>query len=716
MTKNLIIHTLFWIGIFFSAFAIIDNSPLSLTRSQALADDNDTEGDKIRSDILLEEFMYGEEWVTIAARHKQKREEVPSAVYVITAEDIKQSGVTRLADVFRIAPGLDVVTVDGNSSIVSIRGFAIDTLGVNGISNISEFSKRLLVLVDGRPIYNPAFGGVFWDQEPIFLEDIERIEIIRGPGAALYGANAVNGVINIITKDPEFSHGGLITATYGTQETLFGNITYANNICNFHYKITGGYREDDGFDDGFQVNDIDDFKDFKRDQKVNFRGKYKFSEDMDLDIFAGLLDGAEGEQFGGQAFFNSRNFNTSTTRDMTQAFFQTRFNKEFSETSNLHLQFFSNLSDTDEADTIIRDAEGEPFFVLQPFEMQVRQYDVELQHSFALGAKNLITWGANYRNNQLWSRLSGSTTEFEEEIAEGETRQKFKQENMDIFGLFFQDDFKILDNLALTIGVKSERDSFTGTNLSPRASLVFSPWGHHSFRLSYSRAFRTPTFFEDSGFFSAGFFVKKDGINPVTLGQIGNEDLRPERLDAFELGYQGRFLNKLELNIETYFNLYKDLITLVSDDLNPGEPFTLSNTSRAEVSGVEVSIKYPFTAWLSTYANYSFINFNAKISDDSLEKGDPEDSTPQQKANMGLRFAFKNGFSANLNLHYTDQIMVFDEFIDNYLRVDLRLAQKFMEGRGEIAIIGQNLLDDNHPEFIDAEVERTVFVGLGIQF
>ncbi|MGR3320086.1 MAG: TonB-dependent receptor plug domain-containing protein [Candidatus Anammoxibacter sp.] len=673
-----------------------------------------TRGDQIKDDILLEKFMYGEEWVTIASKRKQKKEDVPSAVFVITAEDIRQMGVNRLADVFRMAPGMDVVTVDGNTSLVSIRGFAIDTLGVNVISNLAEFSKRLLVLVDGRAIYNPAFGGVFWDQEPIFLEDIERIEIIRGPGAALYGANAVNGVISIITKDPEMTHGAMAKVTYGSQETLIGNIRYGDSIGKFHYRITAGYREDDGFDDGFQADTIENFNDFKRDQKVNFRGKYKFSDDTNVEIFAGFMDGAQGEQFGGQVFFGRGDFSTDTTRDLTRAFLQLGFNKTFSDTSDLHLQLFADYTDMDEADTAFFDDDGKPRFVLDPFEIDVRKYDIELQHSFALGSKNIVTWGVNYRKNQLRSRLTGSNDGFDMEIAKGKTSQKFKKEHKNIFGFFFQDDFKILDNLALTVGVKMERNSFTGTNLSPRVSFVYSPWKHHTFRASYSRAYRTPTFLEDSGFFNVGFTINDAGVKniPITLvGAIGNNDLRPERLDSYELGYRGVFFDKLEFNVETYFTRYKNLITTEFG-------FGLDNTSRADTNGFEVSLRYPFNSWFEIFTNYSFINFNAKISDNVSERieGSPDDATPKQKVNLGLRFKSKNGFSANIDLQYVDRIKVIDQFVDDYLRIDLRLAKKFWNGRGEFAITGQNLQEDKHAEFMDAEVERAGFVSLEINF
>ncbi|MGR3221137.1 MAG: TonB-dependent receptor plug domain-containing protein [Candidatus Anammoxibacter sp.] len=678
--------------------------------------------DQINDDILLEKFMFSEEWVTVASKRKQKKRDVPSAVFVITADDIEQMGVNRLADVFRMAPGMDVVTVDGNSSLVSIRGFAIDTLGVNSISNLAEFSKRLLVLVDGRAIYNPAFGGVFWDQEPVFLEDIERIEIIRGPGAALYGANAVNGVISIITKDPETTHGAMAKVTYGSQETAIGNIRYGGSIGKFHYRITGGYREDDGFDDGFQADTIGDFNDFKRDQKVNFRGKYKFSEDMNVEIFAGFMDGAQGEQFGGQVFFGRGDFNTDTTRDLTRAFLQLGFNKTFSDTSDLHFQIFADYTDMDESDTTFFDAEGKPRFVLDPFEIDVRKYDVSLQHSFAIGSKNIVTLGVNYRNNQLWSRLTGSNDGFNMQIATGKTSQKFKQEHNDIFGLFLQDDFKIFDNLSLTAGVKMEHNSFTGTDLSPRVSFVYSPWEQHTFRVSYSRAYRTPTFFEDSGFFNVGFTINAAGRKniPLTIvGGVGNNDLMPERLDSYEFGYRGVFFDKLEFNVETYFTRYKHLITTAFG-------FRLDNTSRADTNGFEISLRYPFSSWFEIFTNYSFINFNARISDNIFKRieGTPDDTTPKQKANLGLRFKSKTGFSANIDLHYVDRIKValgnnndrINQVVDDYIRVDVRLAKKFWNGRGELAITGQNLQEGKHAEFADVEVERAGFISLEINF
>jgi len=333
---------------------------------------------------------------------------------------------------------------------------------------------------------------------------------------------------------------------------------------------------------------------------------------------------------------------------------------------------------------------------------------VELQHSFEFGSGNIVTWGANYRNNQLWSRMTGSNADFEKELANGEKSQSFKQEHNDISGFFFQDDYRIFDNLSITLGVKAEHNSFSGTDVSPRASIVYSPFKNHTFRTSYSRAYRTPTFFEDSGFFHGGFSVGEDGASPVlSLGSVGNEDLDPERLDSYEFGYRGVFIEKLELNIETYYTRYKDLITLASG---------LDNTSRADTDGLEISVRYQILSWFELVTNYSFINFNAKISDDSKEREGPDGTTPEQKANLGLRFKFDNGFSTNVDLHYVDRIKMANEFIDDYLRVDLRLAKEFLEGRGEFSVVGQNLQEKKHAEFIDVEVERAVFMSLGIKF
>ena len=206
--------------------------------------------------------------VITASKREQKLSEAPNAIYVITAEDIKHSGAVDVPDLLRMVPGIDVVNVYGNSYGVSGRGFN------------ERFAQRMLFVIDGRSIYTSFFGGVFWENEQLFLEDIARIEVIRGPGATLWGANAVNGVVNIITKDPEEDQGGVITGKAGSKNFRENVTSYSDTLADkLHFRVTGGYREDEG---------TRGTNDFRRVSKATHRSKYEFSDNSEIHFFTGF--------------------------------------------------------------------------------------------------------------------------------------------------------------------------------------------------------------------------------------------------------------------------------------------------------------------------------------------------------------------------------------------------------------------------------------------
>jgi len=592
-----------------------------------------------------------------ASKRAQKISEAPNAIYVITAEDIKRSGAVDLPDLFRMVPGVDVINVYGSFYGVSARGFN------------DAFAARMLVMIDGRSIYTALFGGVFWENEEVFLEDIKQIEVIRGPGATIWGANAVNGVISIITKDPEEDQGFMVTGKVGTKHFRENVIRYSDSITDrLSFSLTGGYREDEGTRG---VND------YRRVPKVTGRLKYKFSDRSTLHFFAGVNESEIG--------LDITTFTPRTDANVRSNYQMLRFEHRFSDTSQFHLQIYRSYTEFHGSDKSVAVEEG--------------KNDVEIQHSFALGRRNQIVWGASYRGTEVDSVYIHSETAHD-----------------DIIGLFLQDELKIFDNLRFVAGVKYERNSFTGGDFSPRGCFLYSPWPDHHFRFSVARALKTPTFIEDGTRLVFTLPSPLPLIPPISY--VGNEHLDPEDMTALELGYRTILFNEIGLNVELYYNN----LDKVSGSATPIKfwPFhyRADNCYDAIAKGIEVAVDYPITSWWTLKANYTFQELDVK--------GDNEDipSEPKHKFNLGSSFTFKNGFSLDVKAHFVDETRWFgmDKFTktDDYLRLDIRVSQKLFGNKVELSLAGQNITDKLHPETINFpgayKVERLVYGQVTLWF
>jgi len=293
------------------------------------------------AELDLESMLNTE--VVSASKKLEKRHEAPNAIYVITEEDIKNSGAVDLPDLFRMVPGVDVVSIYGNSYGVSARGFN------------ERYAQRMLVLIDGRSIYTTFFGGVFWEDYQIFLEDIKRIEIIRGPGATLWGANSTNGVINIITKDPEEDQGFLLTTKAGTKNYRQGIFRFSESVSEaLSFSIVGGYGEDEG---------TRGTNDFRRVPKANSRIKFKLSENSILDVFAGVNESEIG--------LDVTKYTHRTDANIHSNYQMIHWQHSFSDTSQLNIQAYRNSYEIHSEDKFVMIDED--------------KHDVEIQHSFMLG-------------------------------------------------------------------------------------------------------------------------------------------------------------------------------------------------------------------------------------------------------------------------------------------------------------------------------------------
>lgn len=607
------------------------------------------------AELDLEKLLNTE--IITASRGAQKLSEAPNAVYVLTAEDIKRSGAVDIPEVLRMVPGIDVTAIYGNSYAVSTRGFN------------DRFAQRMLVMIDGRTIYVTFFGGVFWENEEVFLEDIERIEIIRGPGGTMWGANSVNGVINIITKDPEAERGLMVTGKAGSKDFRETVTRYSDSLSDkLSISLTGGYREDEG---------TRGVHDHRRVPKVTGRAKYKLSDHTTLHFFAGANESRIG--------LDVTNYTTRTDAHVRNSYEMIRLEHRFSDTSQLQLQAYHNYAAGNSKDKALQ--------------VEERKSGTEFQHSFAFGERHRIVWGAHYRNAQINS-----------------TFLKPQNDHDDLTGGFVQDTIMVLDNLHLIAGIKYERNSFTGGDWSPRSSILYSPSANHHLRFSFSQSYRTPGFFENSALTLRTLPAPLPAL-PFALVK-GNSHMDAEELTAYELGYRTTLFRKIGFNVELYYNDINDVIENVR--LKKTWPFVISwdNAFNAVNKGIEISANYPLTPWWLLKANYTYQAVENKRTNKDIR------GTPKHKFNLWSSFTFVSGFSLDLMASYVDETkwtgFLGDVKIDDYVRLDIRVAQQFFNDTLEVSVTGQNLTDKLHPEFSDGlgnyEADQLIYGQITLRF
>ena len=429
--------------------------------------------------------------VTSVSRKAQKLADTAAAVFVITQEDIRRSGATSIPEILRIVPGLDVARVSGSVWAISARG-----------SN-SQFSNKLLVMIDGRSVYTPLFSGVFWDVQDTLLEDVERIEVIRGPGGTLWGANAVNGVINIITKHTIDTQGALLSAGGGAEEGSFAAGRFGGSFGrNGNYRVYAKRFERPSSMDG--VNALDAAwtvarAGFRTDW-VSRRGD-NFTVEGDVyrgkaAAFSGIIDPARPFADG------------PSPTDVGGQNLQFRWAAIQSVRSDTTVQAF--VDDTDRS---------APSMVLRR-----RILDIDFQQHLKLFRQNDIVWGAEYRRSN--------------DLAGGPGLKLVRDSNASsIASAFVQDEIAVSERLHLTIGTKLQYDTVTQLQLQPTLRLLFKASQRHTIWAAATSAVRTPSELELYGRLTVGADADGEG-NTSLVVLTGNPELRPERVESYEVGYR----------------------------------------------------------------------------------------------------------------------------------------------------------------------------------
>jgi iron complex outermembrane receptor protein len=594
--------------------------------------------------LSIEELMQID--VTSVSRRSERFSRVAAALTVITQEDLRRSGVTSLPDALRLVNSLHVARSTQGSWAVSARGFNSTT------------ADKLLVLIDGRSVYTPLFAGVFWDVQDTMLEDVERIEVIRGPGATLWGANAVNGIINIITKRAEDTQGGLVTAGGGTEERAFGAVRWGGALGKAgHYRVYGKAFDRDPmvFVNGAESGDPMQMK------QGGFRGDWRTSE---ADSFT-----FQGDAYGGELGQAGR-----PDTDLDGGNLLGRWSRHSSERSDLEMQVYLDRTHRK---------------IPNQFEEHRDTWDVDLQHHVQLGARHDVVWGGGVRRTE--DRVGNSAA-----LAFVPDRDR-----RDLFSLFAQDEIGLReDRLHLTLGTKLEHNESTGLEVQPNVRFAWTPDDRRTFWGAVSRAVRTPTRLDED--------LELSAFGRAFLR--GSREFESEKVIASELGYRVQSRPGLSFDAAAFYNVYDDLR---SQESAPGSPIVLGNKLNAETWGIELRSNFQILPWWRGQTGYSFLDKHLHFDPESTDRsaGQGEGNDPQHRFGVRSMMDLPGGVELDTWLRWVSSLP--SPEVPGYVTLDVHLG--WQAGRRlELALVGRDLLEGRHAEFGPAtasreEVERSLY-------
>jgi iron complex outermembrane receptor protein len=630
--------------------------------STALADDS------------IEDLMNVE--VTSVSRKEQKLSRTAAAVYVISQEDIRRSGATNIPDLLRMAPGVDVAQIDANTWAISVRGFN------------DRYANKVLVLIDGRTVYTPTTSGVYWDQLDVPLVDIDRIEVIRGPGGTVWGANAVNGVINIITKNSKDTQGGVVSAGAGSQGTGQGLAQYGGKIGQSGtYRLFGDYLNQGNLTASDGRSEAADGWHMLH---GGFRSDWTLSSDDSLTVQGDFLETGEGQTIA-VVFANQlplqRTFNDAV--DVGSGNLLTRWNHILTGGSDISLQvYFDRYNRYDEG---VHEA--------------LNTLDIDFQHHLRLGARNDIVWGAGYR-----------VTADNHTDGYGKAYVPLSRTN-NLFSTFIQDEIALTPSLWFTLGSKFEHNAYTGFEYEPGVRLLWQPTQRQAAWVSASRAI-VQTSREEADLMIDQYTFPTQGGGFGVAEVLGNPDAKAEQLYDFEAGYRVQVNKPFSLDIATFSSYYHNLSDVVPEDpfftADQGPPhlvlpYVFEYIGRAHTYGAEAAGTWSVSRRWRLSPSLSAIHLTSSNNDGATNVSEDEDNTPEFQAQIRSSLDLPKNIDWDISVDHVGRLRDGgDGAVPAYNRVDTRFAWRLGEFT-EFSVVGQNLLTPLHAEFHNEyELRRTL--------
>ena len=609
------------------------------------------------------------------SKRKENAFDAASSIYVLSSEDIRRSGATSIPEALRMVPGLQVARIDGHKWAISARGFN------------EQFSNKLLVMIDGRTVYTPLFSGVVWDVQDYVLEDVEKIEVIRGSGGAIWGANAVNGIINIITKNAVDTQGGYASAITGNQDRAIAEVRYGGRTESLnHYRLYAKQVNRNEMDrrDSNQNNN-----DGYRQSQAGFRYDIRSIADSSIVVHGDVRNGKANNYFD----FSSIGYVPPKKADKYSkgGNLVVSWDKTLSKKSSFTLQSYL---DYDQFDTGILSRDG-------------RTVDVDFQHFYDFSRENQLAWGLGYR--LIRDKINEAALISPSVVLALDYDPKKK--NDEIFSAFLQDKIGLIaDKLYLTVGSKFEKNDLTGFEFQPSAKLTLFPSRNQTAWASISRAVRTPTRGEE-------------GIT-INLGnQKGSRTFGSEKVIAYELGYRIKPSRTSLVDVATFYNDYSKLYT--SNNVDNSGFSTISNYGEGKSYGAEITAKWQAMPGWRLEAGYDFLKLDVKNNDPAREDSSYpirlyEGQSPSNQFRLRSNYNITPKIEFDNMFYYVSALPLSGstngvDGVPAYTRFDTRIGYLF-NSNIDLSLGVQNIADHRHPEFSGGlaanktEVGRTVYV------
>ncbi len=597
--------------------------------------------------------------VTSVSKEPERAFRTPAAIYVITQEDIRRSGAKTIPDVLRLVPGVEVAQIDSNKYAIGIRGF------------VGRLSKQVLVMIDGRSVYTPLFAGVYWEMQDTLLEDVDRIEVIRGPGGTIWGSNAINGVINIITRRAQDTRGTLVSAGGGNVDQGFLHFRYGAGSDTASYRVWGKL-----FSRGPEFHtDGRNFDDWRRAQ-AGFRTDLKLGSRDELTIEGDGYDSIAGQKLGLSFYSPPALVNQEGNANLSGGNLLGRWRRTLSTRSDIMLQAYWDRTARDDLN----------------FREIRNTFNVDFIHRIRLRRHTLI-WGAGMRQSPSRFFQVVPTVDFEPH------RQTYS-----LYSGFIQDEIALAPRrLSLTLGTKLEHNSFSGFDAQPSARILWTPSNRQSYWAAVTRAVRTPSRIEDNFRFD---YLAAPSV-PLFLRLIGDGQFTPEQMIGYEAGWRGRPATNWLIGIAGYYNQYDDLLSVenlpAAVETTPAPPHLvlplyLRNGVRGNTKGVEISSTWqPFPAW-QLRGSYSYLHLNVRNklgSNDASTVKQEEGDSPAHQVVVRSSFNLPRRFELDIIYRYVSALP--DQQVKAYSTADSRLAWHWRQF--EFSVVGSNLLQPHHAEF-----------------